>query len=75
MRPANIFLFCLAAVFSIAVRGYGFWESLLLRWIVDIIVTRDPNWVCGATIEVDDQRFEHALTRDLDAPHYRPMQA
>jgi hypothetical protein len=65
--PPDFFLSRLADFFSLAVRVDCFLDSLLLRWIFDMIVTPGPNWACTATMKVADKQLEHALTRGLDA--------
>ena len=59
--------FRLAVFLSLAVRVDCFLDSLLLRWIFDMIVTPGPNWACMATMKSADKRLENALTRGLDA--------
>ena len=64
--PPDFFLSRLAAFLSLAVRVACFLDSLLLRWVFDIIMTPGPNWACTATMEAADKQLEHTLTRGLD---------
>lgn len=65
--PPDFFLSRLAAFLSLAVRVDCFLDSLLLRWIFDMIVIPGPDWACMATMEALTKRLEHTLTRGLDA--------
>ena len=65
--PPDFFLSRLADFLSLAVRVGCFLDSLLLRWILDMIVTPGPQWACMATMNAADKGFVRALTRGLDA--------
>lgn len=65
--PPVCFFSRLAAFFSLGVSADCFFDSLLLRWVFDIVVAPGPNWACTAAVGVGDYSLGPAFPADLNA--------